>query len=71
MSNRPGRTALVAALADWQRHLAALLIVAAAFGMASNLGSSRAYYTAWLVTFAVWMGWFVLTAIEWLRRADF
>jgi uncharacterized membrane protein (DUF106 family) len=71
VSNRPGRAALVAALADWQRHVGALVIVAAAFGVAWRIGSNRAYYTASLVTFTVWMGWFVLTAIEWLRRAEF
>jgi hypothetical protein len=28
-------------------------------------------YGAWLVVFAIWMAWFVLAGIEWLRNADF
>lgn len=71
MSNRPGRDALVAALADWRRHVGALSLVALAVGSARVLDSSGAYYVAVLVTFTVWMGWFVLTGVEWLRRADF
>jgi hypothetical protein len=27
-------------------------------------------YGAWLVVFTVWMGWFVLTGVEWFGRAD-
>ena len=71
MTNRPARTAFLAAFADWRRHLAALALVAAAVGVASTLGSSVAYYGAALVAFSVWMAWFVLTVIEWLRHAEF
>ncbi|WP_254544295.1 hypothetical protein [Halomarina pelagica] len=71
MSNRPARTALVTALGDRRRHLVALALVAAAFGVAAVLASSVAYYAAALIAFAVWMGWFVLTAVDWLDRADF
>lgn len=71
MSNQPARTALVEALGDWRRHAAALAVVAAAFGLAAVHGSGVAYYGAGLVAFSVWMAWFVLTCIEWVRRADF
>lgn len=71
MSDRPGRAALVGALADWRRHALALATVVAAFGVAAVVGSSVAYYGAALVAFSVWMAWFVLTTIEWIRRADF
>ena len=71
MSNRRAESALVEALRDWRRHAAALAIVAAVFGGAFVLGSREAYYGAALVAFSVWMGWFVLTAIEWIRLADF
>lgn len=71
MSEQPARTALAAALGDWRRHLAALALVAVAFGAATAVGSSVAYYAAALLAFAVWMAWFVLTAIEWIRHADF
>lgn len=66
-----GTTALLAALGDWHRNVAALLAVAAVFAGATVVGSKEAYYTALLVSFTVWMFWFVLTAIEWLKRADF
>ncbi|QZP39814.1 hypothetical protein K6T50_17345 (plasmid) [Halobaculum magnesiiphilum] len=59
------------ALRDWRRHAAAVASVAVAFGVASSLGSSVAYYTAALVTFTIWMAWFVLTAVEVIRLADF
>jgi hypothetical protein len=71
VSNRPGRTALREALADWRRHATALAVVAAAVGCAVVVGSRIAYYAAALVAFAVWMWWFVLTVVEWVRRADF
>lgn len=71
MSERPARAALVGALLDPRRHVLALAAVAAAFGFAVALASDVAYYAAALVAFVVWMAWFVLTAIEWLERADF
>lgn len=71
MTTQPGRAALVASLKDWRRHSVALGVVVVAFGIAFLLSSEIAYYGAWLLTFAVWMAWFVLTAIEWIRHADF
>lgn len=71
MSDHPARTALVAALRDRRRNLAALAVVAVAFGSAAVLSSDLAFYAAWLATFTVWMAWFMLVAIEWIQRADF
>lgn len=71
VANRPAESALAEALRDWRRHAAALAVVALAFGLAAVLGSTEAYYGAALVAFSVWMVWFVLTGIEWVRRADF
>lgn len=70
MPNYPARAALMEALRDWRRHAAALAGVALAFGVASSLGSNVAYYTAALITFTIWMAWFVLTAVEVIRLAD-
>jgi hypothetical protein len=64
-------TALRGALADWRRHAAAVALVVAAFAAAELLAAPTARYGAYLIAFAVWMAWFVLTAVEWLRRADF
>ncbi len=66
-----GTTALREALDDWQRNVAAFLVAAAVVGGASVIGSKEAYYAAALIIFTVWMVWFVLTAVEWLKRADF
>ena len=71
MSERPAETALRAALADWRRHAVAVALVVGAFAAAELLGTPSARYGAYLVAFAVWMAWFVLTAVEWIRRADF
>lgn len=71
MAEQPGLAALVAALGDWRRHAVAIAIVAVAFGFAVVAESTVAVYGAALVGFAVWMAWFVLTAIAWLDRADF
>ncbi|WP_332897154.1 MULTISPECIES: hypothetical protein [unclassified Haladaptatus] len=71
MGAHTGTTALIEALSDWQRNVAALLVVAIAFFGARLIGSNEAYYGALLVSFTVWMAWFVLIAIEWLKRADF
>lgn len=49
----------------------ALALVGVAFGAAVVVGTSVAYYGAALATFAIWMAWFVLVAIDWLRVADF
>jgi hypothetical protein len=71
VSDRPATDALSFALADRWRNLAALVLVLAAFGVATVLDTSVAYYGAGLTVFAVWMAWFVLVAIDWLRVADF
>ncbi|MFB6072515.1 MAG: hypothetical protein ABEJ88_06055 [Halobacterium sp.] len=65
MSERPARTAVVAALSDWRRHALALATVAAAADVPG------AYYGAALVAFTVWMAWFVATTIGFIRHADF
>lgn len=63
--------ALVASLRNWRRHVAAAAVVLAGFGVAAVLGSDVARYGAVLLAFSVWMLWFVLTAVDWIRRADF
>lgn len=70
-SDRPAETALREALTDWRRNLSALALVALAFGLAALSASPGVQYGAALVVFTVWMAWFVLTAIDWIRRADF
>jgi hypothetical protein len=71
VTEQPAWTALRAALADWRRHAVALSLVAVAFVAAEILAAPTARYGAYLIAFAVWMAWFVLTVVEWLRRADF
>ena len=71
MTDRPARTAVASALGNWRRHAAAAALVAAAFGSAALLASRTARYGAFLVAFAVWMGWFVLTAVDVIREAEF
>lgn len=71
MADVTGNEALRGALEDWRRHAGALFLVVAAFSVAELVGTPVARYGAWLFTFAVWMLWFVLTAIEWIRRAEF
>ena len=71
MTKHPAQAALVEALADARRNGVALGLAGAALGSAVLLGTDEAYFGAGLVVFTVWMGWFVLTAVEWLRRADF
>lgn len=71
MTTLPATAALGAALNDWRRHVVALAGVAVAFGAALVVGSSEAYYGAALITFTIWMAWFVLTAVAWFRLADF
>ncbi|MFB6301260.1 MAG: hypothetical protein ABEH78_00120 [Haloferacaceae archaeon] len=71
MPETTARSALREALADWRRHAGALAVVAAAFGVAAVVARPEAQYAAYLVTFVVWMVWFVLTTIEWIRRAEF
>ena len=64
---RTVRGAFVGALGDWRRHAAALLLVAAAYAAAAAVATDVAYYAAGLVAFSVWMGWFVLTGVRFLR----
>jgi hypothetical protein len=71
MATHPARAALREALDDWRRHALALTGVVLAFGIAALFDSDGAYYGAALVTFTIWMVWFVLTAVEWIRLADF
>jgi hypothetical protein len=71
VSERPGREALWAALGDRQRNLLTLVAVVGVVGVAVSVDSSVAYYGAGLTVFSIWMVWFVLTAIDWLRRAEF
>jgi hypothetical protein len=69
--NRPARSALVAALTDWRRNAAAAVLVVLAVSVAAVVASPVVAYAAVLVAFAVWMAWFVWTAVDWLDRADF
>jgi hypothetical protein len=71
VSDRPATDALSLALADRWRNLVALVLVAGALAFAAAIDTSVAYYGAGLTVFAVWMGWFVLVAIDWLQVADF
>lgn len=71
MSDPAARRALLAALGDRRRNLAALLLVCVALAVAVSVESPLVRYGAALVVFTVWMGWFVLAAIDWLRHADF
>jgi hypothetical protein len=71
VTEQPARAAVVAALSDWRRHAAAVAAVVVAFVVAGATGVAGAYYGAALVAFTVWMAWFVLTTIDFLRRANF
>lgn len=71
MSDYTGTTALIEALRDWRRNISALLFVVAVLAGATLVGSKEAYYLASLVVFSTWMVWFVLTGIEWVKRAEF
>ncbi|MFB6161603.1 MAG: hypothetical protein ABEJ61_10585 [Haloferacaceae archaeon] len=72
MSDRPARAALRGALGNGRRHLVAVALVVAAFAVTHyGVGTPTARYGAYLFAFCVWMGWFVLTAVDWIRRADF
>ena len=70
--DRPtGNEALHGALADRRRHGAALLLAGLAVAVALVLDTPSARYGAGLVVFSVWMGWFVLTCIAFVERAEF
>lgn len=54
-----------------RRNLAALGTVTLLVALAQFVvPDPRARYGAYLVVFAVWMGWFVATFVQWLRHAD-
>jgi hypothetical protein len=71
MSNRPAEAALLEALRDRRRNGGAIGIVLVVFAVAALVGSSGAFYAASLITFTIWMAWFVLMTIEWIRLAEF
>ncbi|WP_336036708.1 hypothetical protein [Halobacterium yunchengense] len=71
MTDRPARAAAAAALSDWRRHVAAVAVAAAGFSAAAASGVDGAFFGAALLAFTVWMAWFVLTAIDFLGRANF
>jgi hypothetical protein len=71
VSDRPARRALGASLRNWRRNLLAAAAVTAGFAVAAAVDTAGAFYGAALLAFAVWMLWFVLTAVDWIRRAEF
>ncbi len=71
MSSHTGTTALIDAVSAWRRNVGALLAVVAVLAAATVVGSKEAYYLASLSVFTIWMVWFVLTGIEWIKRAEF
>lgn len=71
MSEYTGLTALIEALSNWRRNVSALLFAVVTLAVAAVIGSSIAYYTSALLIFMTWMVWFVLTGIDWVKRADF
>lgn len=71
MTSHTGMSALIEALRDWRRNVAALFSVVAVLAVASFVGTKMAYYTASLIVFTVWMVWFVLTGIDWVKLAEF
>jgi len=71
MAERTGAAALKEALSDWRRNAVALLAAVLVLGAAAVAGSREAFYLAALVLFTIWMVWFVLTGIDWVRLAEF
>mgnify|MGYP006876403437 CR=1 FL=1 len=71
MTEHTGRTALIAALSDWRRNAGALLAVALTVAPAVVVGTREAYYLAALVVLTIWMVWFVLAGIDWVKLAEF
>lgn len=49
----------------------ALGAAAVLLGTAYVLAHPLVTYGAWLAVFAVWMAWFVFTAVEWISNANF
>lgn len=71
MNGHTGTTALIEALRDWRRNAGALTAVVVTLACAALVGTKEAYYTASMVVFTVWMVWFVLAGIEWVKLAEF
>lgn len=71
MTAPTGAEALKIALSDWQRNGAALLAAAVTTAAALYVGTREAYYLAVLILFTIWMVWFVLAGIDWVRVAEF
>lgn len=71
MSGYTGTSALIEALRDWRRNTSTLAFVVIVIAGATFIGSKEAYYAASLIIFTTWMFWFILTGIEWIKRADF
>ncbi|MFC6964052.1 hypothetical protein [Halocatena marina] len=71
MSRYTGTSALIEALRDWRRNVSTLVFVVVVLAGATFIGSREAYYAASLIIFATWMIWFIVTGIEWIKRADF
>ena len=71
MAAQTGKAALKVALSDWRRNAAALLAAGVVLAGAVVVGSNEAYYLAALILFTIWMVWFVLAGIDWVRVAEF
>jgi len=55
-----------------RRNLATLVLATALLAVVHlAVPSPATRYGAWLVVFAVWMTWFVVTFVDWLGQADF
>ncbi len=71
MPAKTGAAALKEALSDWRRNTGALLSAAVVVAAAWTVGTNEAYYLAALILFTIWMVWFVLAGIDWVRVAEF
>lgn len=71
MAADSGAAALKVALSDWRRNAAALLSVGVVLAAAWRVGTNEAYFLAALITFTIWMVWFVLAGIDWVQVAEF
>lgn len=71
MAEPTGADALKVALSDWRRNAAALLSAAVVVAAAVAVGTNEAYYLAALILFTIWMVWFTLAGIDWVRVAEF
>jgi hypothetical protein len=71
MAAPTGAEALKIALSDWRRNAAALLSGAVVVAAAVAVGTREAYYLAALILFTIWMVWFTLAGIDWVKVAEF